>query len=174
MLHRDAVVTMEFVNSAIRAQGAASYLIDASVEQGRDVFEALFTQIANLPDVLRANVYARDRSIIWSSNPRLIGVEFTTNRELDQALGGKLAIAQGLVGEVKKAEHAFLEGIGPPVEQEHIYTRDRLWSSRNAQTLRDRHEGSAGRQRTVGFSQRDSARTGFQRRHSGGTYERAL
>ena len=48
MLRRDAVVTMEFVNSAIRAQGAGSYLVDASVEQGRDVFEALFTQIANL------------------------------------------------------------------------------------------------------------------------------
>lgn len=128
MLRRDAVVTMEFVNSAIRAQGAGSYLVDASVEQGRDVFEALFIQIANLPDVLRANVYSRDRTIIWSSNPRLIGVEFKTNRELDQALAGKLAIAEGFVGEVEKAEHAFLEGIGLAGETQDVYTRDRLWS----------------------------------------------
>ncbi len=128
MLRRDAVVTMEFVNSAMRAQGASAYLIDTDAEPGRDVFEALFTQIANLPDVLRANVYSRDRSIIWSSNPRLIGVEFKTNPELDKALAGDLVIEKGFVGDVDKAEHAFLEGMVVTGETQDLYTRDRLWS----------------------------------------------
>jgi signal transduction histidine kinase len=113
MLRRDAVVGREFVNSIVRAENAeALFRHRESDLQPEERFQNLFKQIAAIPDVLRANLYAGDRSIIWSSDPEFIGVEFSTNPELDEAFLGELVIEEGVVGEVKKAEWAFLEGEG--------------------------------------------------------------
>lgn len=112
MLRRDAVVTMEFVNSLVRAEQAGGHLIASDPERGNEALERLFAQIARIPDVLRANLYGKSRAILWSSDPEFIGAVFQTNQELDHAFGGELQFEEGVVGERKKAEHAFLEGHG--------------------------------------------------------------
>lgn len=112
MLRRDAVVAQEFLDSIVRAENGAALFTDRDAAAELERFESLFKQIAAIPDVLRANVYADNRAILWSSDPEFIGVEFPTNPDLDEAFLGELVIEEGVVGEVRKAEQAFLEGEG--------------------------------------------------------------
>jgi signal transduction histidine kinase len=46
--------------------------------------------IAKIPDVVRANVYTPNRSIVWSTDKALIGKRFEFNPELQRALAGQL------------------------------------------------------------------------------------
>ena len=41
--------------------------------------------IAHLPDMLLANIYAPDRTVIWSSNPALTGKSIESDEDLEQA-----------------------------------------------------------------------------------------
>jgi two-component system sensor histidine kinase HydH len=120
MLRRDAVVAQEFVNSIVRAEQAYSLFASQESAAETERFENLFKQIAAIPDTLRANVYASNRSITWSSYPAFIGVEFRTNPELDEAFLGDLVIEAGILGEIRKAEQAFLEGEGSTFIENYI------------------------------------------------------
>lgn len=112
MLERDATVTMEFINSIVHAAQAGRHLIASDPDDGNEALEKIFAQIASVPEVIRANLYGKNRTILWSSDPVFVGVVFQTNRELDRAFNGEMEIEEGVVGENKKAEHAFLEGDG--------------------------------------------------------------
>jgi two-component system, NtrC family, sensor histidine kinase HydH len=99
MLRREATVSMEFVQDEVYAEHAAPFFLapanSANVEE-------TFQHFAKMPDVLRANVYARDRSVIWSSDKSLVGKPIGENRELDEALAGELAVESGVA---TKEEH---------------------------------------------------------------------
>jgi signal transduction histidine kinase len=111
MLNRDAVLTMEFVQGVVLAEGAASYFVDPKFRGGGKDLEEAFYHFAHMPDVLRANVYSRDRVIIWSSDRSLSERRFSQNPELDEALAGELVVHSG---PVRKEEHVtgqeLLEG----------------------------------------------------------------
>ncbi len=49
--------------------------------------------IANLPDVILANIYAPDRLVIWSTNPALMGTTIHTDEDLDQAFDLKTPVS---------------------------------------------------------------------------------
>lgn len=85
MLERDMAVSADFVNSVVRVQKATSYFHGDTIDPNRPEMEEFFRHVASLPDVLRANVYGRDRSILWSSDPALIGRRFDENDELEAA-----------------------------------------------------------------------------------------
>ena len=55
--------------------------------------------------MVRANVFARDGTVIWSSTPGFTGRSLGPNRELEEALEGELAIESGVVGVEDKPEH---------------------------------------------------------------------
>jgi signal transduction histidine kinase len=57
----------------------------------------MFNHVASMPDVLRANIYAADRTILWSSNPGLIGKTYGSNPDLDEALEGIVTAESGVV-----------------------------------------------------------------------------
>jgi len=89
ILDRDLAVAIEFVNSVVRVQKATSYFHGDNIDPKRPEMEEFFRHVASLPDVIRANVYSRDRSILWSSDGELIGKLFTDNDELDAAFEGE-------------------------------------------------------------------------------------
>lgn len=101
LLHRDAVVTMEFVQSIVRTDQTAHYFEGAG-SGVPDPLEDTFRHFAEMPDVLRTNVYNADRRAIWSTDPAVMGARFGENEELDEALKGELAYESG---RVSKAEH---------------------------------------------------------------------
>ncbi|MDL5597054.1 ATP-binding protein [Bacillus subtilis] len=49
--------------------------------------------VEHLPDVLLATVYALDRTVIWSTNPELIGVKFEDDDELDESFEMKVPVS---------------------------------------------------------------------------------
>ncbi len=108
MLQRDADVSSEFVNSIVRAEGTWSYFSDPNSAVARVPLESFFNHISKLPSVLRANVYATDGVVLWSSDASLIGRRFGENDDLAAALRGRVAVE---VGEVPKEEHVALDSV---------------------------------------------------------------
>jgi two-component system sensor histidine kinase HydH len=109
MLERDAEVTQAFVQSIVHIELAKGYSLDAP-EAGGELLE-FFKHMASMPDVVRANVYGRDKTLIWSSDPALAtGRNYGNNPELDEALEGHLETETGIVGaeEIAKDEHRAL------------------------------------------------------------------
>lgn len=107
MLLRDAVVTMEFVQTIAQAENTRSYFETDDPGKTKAIFEAFFKQIATMPEVVRANVYNSNGSILWSDDDRFIGHRYGKNPQLQTALSGELAVTSGTSGKPSKPEHVF-------------------------------------------------------------------
>lgn len=108
ILSREATISKEFVESIIAADGTWDLFVDTQDKAGRGKLEEFFTHLANMPDVVRANIYGRDRSVLWSSDRELLGNHFIDNKELDKALKGELVYDSGIIGKIDKEEHRNL------------------------------------------------------------------
>jgi signal transduction histidine kinase len=109
MLARDADVTRDFVQSVVQIELAKGYGLDHPA--ARTNLLEFFKHIGAMPDVVRANVYARDKTLLWSSDDQLLpGKRLGANPELDEALEGHVEIETGVVGEEDrpKDEHFSL------------------------------------------------------------------
>ena len=105
MVARDAVVSMEFLNSIVRVENAAPYFRgERNVEPAPDM-EELFHHVGRFPDVFRANVYGMDGTILWSSLPGLIGQKFTDNDDLAAAMHGEINPEIKRFSDFEKDEH---------------------------------------------------------------------
>lgn len=111
MLQRDAVVTKEFVQTIAQAENTAAYFEKETLEGNKSGFEAFFKKIATMPEVVRANVYGSDGTILWSDDRRFIGQRFMPNSELESALTGRMAVKSGASGKSEKPEHVFDEEV---------------------------------------------------------------
>lgn len=109
LIRQDAELALEFVQSAIPA-GTPGAAFEAGGDSRR-ALESMLSHVANMTDVLRANIYARDGTILWSSNRELIGRRFEVNPELDAAWGGSLVAESGTIdaGKAAKPERATLD-----------------------------------------------------------------
>jgi len=107
ILQRDAVVTKAFVQTLVQAENGSNYFHAAVSEETKAVFESIFSQIANMPEVARANVYDMKGTVIWSDEERLIGGNFMPNPDLIVALSGTLAVTSGESGKPAKGEHVL-------------------------------------------------------------------
>ena len=111
MLLQEGRLTAQFVQGVIDVEGASSYF--EKPQPGHSSYmEKLLAHIARSPDVLRTNLYSRDRIVIWSSDSSMSGRSFAgqTNAELDSALAGNLEIHEEGADEdsAAKAEHSNL------------------------------------------------------------------
>ncbi len=111
MLRQEGVLTMEFVQSLVLTEKTLhAYFLGQSAGDGDELKSAL-SHVAAMPDVLRANIYNRERVLIWSSEDKIIGRQFGHNRELDSALAGELVVHGDAAGEdavPRKEEHVDL------------------------------------------------------------------
>ena len=110
-IERDSILTAQF----IQAIGAAE-IRHASITPSRTMGEMLdprqdkaypdvapetratariefLDHVEHLPDLLLATVYALDRTVVWSTNPELIGVRIENDDELDQSFEMKEAVS---------------------------------------------------------------------------------
>lgn len=106
MLRRDAEVTMEFVQSVIAAEELPGHFSATADPKRRADLEEAFRHFAVIPDVLRANVFTADGTVLLSTDTRLVGRNLGRNDELEEALSGQLVVNSG---EVRKQEHAGIE-----------------------------------------------------------------
>jgi two-component system sensor histidine kinase HydH len=49
--------------------------------------------VEHLPDILLATVFAQDRTVIWSTNPAMIGMRFADDEELDESFEMKVPVS---------------------------------------------------------------------------------
>lgn len=109
LLARDAEITSEFVQSVVRVDETAPFFRQPGAIS--PVLEDSFRHFAQMPDVLRANVYTPDRLALWSSDRNLQGRKFDHNEELDGALDGRVVFKSGFVSkEEHTAASAFAGG----------------------------------------------------------------
>ncbi len=111
MLQRDAAVSRDFVQSIAATQGLADVLATAGGRAAEHPqFAEFVDHLAAMRGVLRVNVYAPDRVVLWSTRGELVGRRFTVNEELERALGGAVIVHSAAAPD--KAEHVLL-GPGP-------------------------------------------------------------
>ena len=124
LLERDAHILMEVVQSIAEVRDTTTYFLGRSTEAGDRALEDFFVHVAKLPDVLRANIYAHDQKVIWSSDPALIGKYLGPNHELEEALEGNVAIESGVIGPGDpKPEHRLLKSAEPRFVEDYLPVR---------------------------------------------------
>ena len=78
--------------------------------------------VEHLPDLLLATVYAQDRTVVWSTNPELIGVRIEGDDELDESFAMKESVSTSyheIVEErpeqrlLREPEYLFIENYIP-------------------------------------------------------------
>jgi two-component system, NtrC family, sensor histidine kinase HydH len=117
MMVRDATVSAEFLNSVVHVENATEYFVNNAIPPPEQDIEEFLIHVGRLPDVFRANVYARDGEILWSSDAEMIGQRFPGNDELAAAMQGKLDPELNVVDRGEKEEHVgFPSGITEFIE----------------------------------------------------------
>lgn len=106
MLHRDGEITAQFVQNLLTVERGEGFFRGAPEKADLEFFQHL----AIMPDVIHANVYGADRTVLWSTKPEMVGQKLGANHELDEALEGELEIESDLIEEQKyfKPEHLYL------------------------------------------------------------------
>lgn len=110
LLRHDAELSRQFVQGLVDTRQMAR-AFEASGLQPNPEIDRVFGALTDMPDVLRANVYAPDGRMLWSSDAALIGKRFDDNHELADALRGEVTIERGSVepdAALDKLEHADL------------------------------------------------------------------
>ena len=115
MFQREAVVARDFVQNVLVSDESLDYLRQPEDPALQQRFRNSLAHLGNMRDLLRANVYGRDRTMLWSSDAKLIGQRFPDNEELEEAMRGELVVSAGRIGadERFKAEH---QGLSPSAD----------------------------------------------------------
>lgn len=117
MMMRDAIVSTEFLNSIVHVEQAAPYFKGETDSPTPPDVKEFVSHVSRLPDVFRANVYGFDGSILWSSDPQMVGKKFDDNEELEHAMDGILEPELSIISRGEKDEHVgFPEGVTEFIE----------------------------------------------------------
>jgi len=112
MLMRDGEVSRDFLESIVTAEKARDLLMPLAPSPSMEALAPFVDHLPTLPDLVRANLYASDRTLLWSTDQQLIGQRFETNAELERAFGGETVVETGRIDE-HKAEHVGLRKKAP-------------------------------------------------------------
>lgn len=108
LIARDAQVSQELIQSVADVGSPERYFSWRDQAFEVDALEGFFERVTRLPEVLRANVYSVDGSVLWSSDAALRGKRFETNDELGDALNGNISYHRKNPGDLGKSEHVDL------------------------------------------------------------------
>ena len=122
ILQRDALLTSQFVGSIVATQNQQASLgrgvslgqiLDERVDLAKlgidrkdasSVRGQFYDHLKLLPDVLLATVFGVDRTIIWSTNPALIGKVDKNNDELEEAFEHRTMVATNYLDQEHHSE----------------------------------------------------------------------
>ena len=110
-VERDAMLTAQFIQAMAMAEVrhakipptvTMGELLDPRLDGQRPGLEAsvaadarieFLDHVEHLPDTLLANVYALDRTIVWSTNPALIGRKIEGDDDLDESFASRQPVS---------------------------------------------------------------------------------
>lgn len=113
LFQREASVTRDFVENIFRSDNSLGFLVTPQDKMVAEQFRGTVEHLTNMRDVLRANVYGADHTMVWSTDPTLIGKRFGDNEELEEAMLGELVVHAGRISHGGKDEHV---GLDPSIE----------------------------------------------------------
>src|SRR6266508_4149622 len=119
--------------AVLRAEDFANWRSPESQERFERVFRRALWQL----EILRIKVYDRDMRVIWSDEARLLGVRFSGNSHLTEALGGRT------VAHLERAQRA-------ENRYERQFTEPRASSRPSAETSSTRQRPSSPPTRSCG------------------------
>ena len=139
----DVVLTTQFVESVNNVEADAFRIgnkanlgqvldprtdlatIGMDAKQAAEVRNQFFDHIRALPDLLMANVYTRDRLVLWSTNPSLIGQIGGDVNDMDSVFTRRAAIANDYFGgNTHKSEQHFVADSNKPYFESYIPLMD--------------------------------------------------
>lgn len=150
-IERDALLTAQFITSIadaevrhvsipnVRTMGELldprtdrTAMPDVDPEARRKARGEFLDHIAHLPDMLLANIYAPDHTVIWSTNPALMGKLIEVDDDLDRAFEYKMRVSASYHNfEQARAERKFVT----PPEQLFIENYIPLFDSQGEQVM---------------------------------------
>jgi signal transduction histidine kinase len=107
MLERDATAMQEFTQSIGDTEALEFDLTLVQLMGEPMAITEFFMHVAELPNVIRTNIYAPNQATIWSSDPELIGKRFTDNIHLQQAIAGELVFKLSDPSSISKEEYEY-------------------------------------------------------------------
>ena len=90
ILYHDALVTQQFIQAATESVKTNNTPEDFNGIGDEKWLEDYLTRITNLPDMPLIKIYSPEQKIVWSTDSKLIGEQFTDNPQLIKALQGEL------------------------------------------------------------------------------------
>ena len=93
--------------------GSHEYFVNGANGGPTTDLENFFARMGEMPGVIRANAFAKDRTIIWSTERGLVGKRFDPNDELEEAFQGRPKVETGVTNTSAKLEHVDLISPGP-------------------------------------------------------------
>lgn len=121
MLLRDAEVSRDYIESIIATEKVHEQFSLEEKPPSQQTLAPFVEHLPTLPDLVRANLYARDGTVLWSTDNQLIGRRFDANPELTRALRGEIVLETGLLAsDEHKAEHAGLNQKTRADERKHF------------------------------------------------------
>ncbi|MGE0221787.1 MAG: PAS domain-containing sensor histidine kinase [Acetobacteraceae bacterium] len=108
LLQREVSITREFLESIVRSEELDVSVFAPGASDGDPRLNSFATHVRRLSGTLRANIYALDSSILWSTDAGMTGRRFDDNDELRDALQGRTISEVVQTGEDTKAEHIAL------------------------------------------------------------------
>ena len=117
LLEREGKVSQEFLEAIVKVNGAETFL-DAGPQESpaNPMLLDFASHLLSMPGVIRANVHAPTRRILWSTEKQLVGKVFSGNDELEEAFEDRIVTELSqLEGDIK-AEHVALGQSGTIIE----------------------------------------------------------
>jgi two-component system, NtrC family, sensor histidine kinase HydH len=119
ILLREGTVAGEFMHSILAAENSIDKLF-AQPSPSPELM-SFVDHVKFLPGVLRANIYAPDGTIVFSTEKSLQGQRITDSEDLQESLTGKISTGLEEVSEVDKSENMILlPGTGTAVIESYI------------------------------------------------------
>ena len=109
MLRREGEVSMEFIRNLLVTDRSTEFLRRPQDAELQQRFLGSMEHVSTMTEPVRANAFAADGRVLWSTDRSLIGRRDPDNEELQEALHGELVVHSGTLGSrPDKQEHAGL------------------------------------------------------------------
>jgi two-component system sensor histidine kinase HydH len=127
MLRREGEVSMEFIQNLLVTDRSADFLVHPGDPGLRQRFLDSMEHLSSMTEPVRANAFAAEGTVLWSTDRALVGRHDGDNPELQEALKGELVVHSGVLGRGhEKEEHAGLSS------QTHYYVESYIPVRANA------------------------------------------
>ena len=114
MLQREGEVSMAFVRNLLSTDQSDLFFLQPQDDAVKKRFLVSMAHLSAMGESVRLNAYQTNGTVLWSTDPSLIGKHFPDNDELDEAIRGDLVVhGQNMgAGLFTKTEH---NGLSPEV-----------------------------------------------------------